>query len=117
MRRAPAASLAVMALMTGCSGADLGIPQDPLVTTLTATPTASPTAATPAPTRRFESSRAMRTVRHLAGTIGPRLATGPAYRRATAYVGARLTAEGYVVRRQAFPVPAGDSWGVPVEAG
>jgi Zn-dependent M28 family amino/carboxypeptidase len=59
----------------------------------------------------------MRTVRHLAGTIGPRLATGPAFRRAAAYVGERFLAQGYAVRRQPVPVPAGDSWGVPADAG
>jgi hypothetical protein len=122
MRIAPVA-LAAALLATGCSGADLGIPQDPLVTTLTATPRPSTTTATPDPTvtpesaRRFEARRAMRTVRHLADEIGPRLATGPAFREAAAYVDDRLVAEGYSVRRQSFPVPAGDSWGVPVEAG
>ena len=59
----------------------------------------------------------MRTVRHLAGTIGPRLATGPAFRRAAAYVEGRFEEVGYDVRGQSFRVPAGDSWGVPVEAG
>ncbi|GAA4749044.1 hypothetical protein GCM10023350_37610 [Nocardioides endophyticus] len=125
MRRGLVASVTLVALATGCSGADLGIPDDPLVTTLTATPSATPTtpAATPEttpspePPRRFEADRAMRTVRHLAGTIGPRLATGPAFRRAAAYVEERFMAEGYAVRRQSFPVPAGDSWGVPVDAG
>lgn len=59
----------------------------------------------------------MADVRLLAGRIGPRLATGPAYRRAGRVVEQRLTALGYDVRREDFPVPAGDSWGVPVEAG
>ncbi|KQW48100.1 hypothetical protein ASC77_15035 [Nocardioides sp. Root1257] len=59
----------------------------------------------------------MRTVRHLAGEIGPRLATGPAFREAAAYVEERFTAQGYAVRRQSFRVPAGDSWGVPAGAG
>jgi hypothetical protein len=126
MRRGLVASVTLVVLATGCSGEDLGIPDDPLVTTLTATPsTPAPTSTTPTPTptktpeppRRFEVERAMRTVRHLAGTIGPRLATGPAFRRAAAYVEERFAREGYAVRRQSFPVPAGDSWGVPVEAG
>jgi Zn-dependent M28 family amino/carboxypeptidase len=56
-------------------------------------------------------------VRHLALDIGPRLATGPAFRRAAAWVADDLEAQGYVVRRQPVAVPAGDSWGVPVEAG
>ena len=59
----------------------------------------------------------MRTVRVLAGDIGPRLATGPAFRRAARYVAGWFAAAGYDVRRQRFPVPAGDSWGVPVRAG
>lgn len=59
----------------------------------------------------------MADVRLLAGRIGPRLATGPAFRRAGRVVEERLTALGYDVRREVFPVPAGDSWGVPVEAG
>lgn len=126
MRRGLVASVTLLALATGCSAVDLGIPDDPLVTTLTATPI-NPSAPAPTPTssptssaeadRRFESGRAMRTVRHLAGAIGPRLATGPAFRRAAAYVEERFLAQGYDVGRQSFPVPAGDSWGVPVEAG
>jgi hypothetical protein len=49
--------------------------------------------------------------------IGPRLTTEPGFRRAARYVERRLGAQGYDVRRQQFPVPAGDSWGVSVEAG
>lgn len=125
MHRPLVASVTLVALATGCSGADLGIPQDPLVTTLTATPTATPTArptATATPTQqpepaRFDADRAMRTVRHLAGVIGPRLATGPAFREAADYVTARFVERGYDVARSSFAVPGGDSWGVPVEAG
>ena len=59
----------------------------------------------------------MRTVRFLADEVGPRLATGPAFHRAARWVAGRLEALGYDVSRQSFPVPAGSSWGVPVEAG
>ena len=59
----------------------------------------------------------MGTVRFLAGEVGPRLATGPAFRRAAGWVGRRFRFLGYEVSQQAFPVPAGDSWGVPVGAG
>jgi Zn-dependent M28 family amino/carboxypeptidase len=59
----------------------------------------------------------MRTVRFLAGDIGPRLATGPAFHRAARWVERHFEGLGYDVSRQTFPVPAGDSWGVPVEAG
>jgi Zn-dependent M28 family amino/carboxypeptidase len=59
----------------------------------------------------------MRDVRLLAGEIGPRLATGPRFRRAARVVERRFERLGYTVRREVFPVPAGDSWGVAVEAG
>ncbi|HSE10278.1 MAG TPA: M28 family peptidase [Nocardioidaceae bacterium] len=59
----------------------------------------------------------MKDVRLLAGRIGPRLATGSAYRRAGRVVVRRFQQLGYDVRREGFGVPAGDSWGVPVEAG
>ncbi len=81
-----------------------------------ATPTAEPPPA-PEPVLAFSTARAMRTVRVLAGDIGPRLATAPAFRRAARYVAGSFAAAGYDVRRQRFPVPAGSSWGVPVQAG
>ena len=78
-------------------------------------PSASP--SEPAAPVRFSAARAAGDVRHLAGRIGPRLATGPAYRRAATWVAARFRELGYHVERPTFPVPAGDSWGVPVGAG
>lgn len=59
----------------------------------------------------------MADVRRLAGDIGPRLATSPAYRAAAGLVAERLRGLGYAVSRQGFHVPAGNSWGVPVRAG
>jgi Zn-dependent M28 family amino/carboxypeptidase len=59
----------------------------------------------------------MAAVHHLAGRIGPRHATSPAYRRAAAWVAAELRSHGLDVRRQAVRVPGGNSWGVPVGAG
>jgi hypothetical protein len=85
----------------------------------TAAPTPSPMPSespTPRPVR-FSGSNAMADVRTLAGQIGPRLATGPAFREAGRRVAARFTELGYDVRHQSFHVPAGDSWGVPVQAG
>jgi Iap family predicted aminopeptidase len=85
--------------------------------------TPAPTTVVPAPTvgpaepARFEADRARRTVRHLAGEIGPRLATGPAFREAAVYVADAFRRAGYDVLRQPCRVPAGDSWGVPIEAG
>ncbi len=66
---------------------------------------------------RIDVAAAMATVEHLAGTIGPREATGTAYRQAADYLADRFSAAGYVVRRQAVRVPAGLSWGVRVPAG
>lgn len=77
---------------------------------------ASPSTS-PRPAARFDSAAAMSDVRLLAGRIGPRLATGPAFRRAARVVERRLEDLGYDVRRESFDVPAGESWGVPVSAG
>ena len=59
----------------------------------------------------------MRTVRFLAGRIGPREASSAEFRRAAAWVERRLTTLGYEVRRNPVPVPAGNSWGLDVPAG
>jgi hypothetical protein len=84
-----------------------------------ATPTAAPPAppAPPAPADGFDADHALATVRQLAVGIGPRLATGPTYGEAVALLRPRLVSSGYAVTRQSFAVPAGDSWGVAVEAG
>jgi hypothetical protein len=60
---------------------------------------------------------AVRTVSHLAGTIGPRHATSPAFASAATWTEGRLRAFGYDVRRQRFAVPGGNSWGVRVRPG
>lgn len=65
----------------------------------------------------FDTGTAMATVRHLAGAIGPREATGPAFERAARWVGRRFARLGYTVQRQRVGVPAGSSWGVPVPTG
>ena len=65
----------------------------------------------------FRVGTAVRTVRRLSGGIGPRHATSPAFDRAAAWVAGELGAMGYAVRRQPVAVPAGVSWGVPVDAG
>ncbi len=82
-----------------------------------ATATPSPTATPADDPARFLPRAAMRDVRSLAGEIGPRLATGPGYRKAGRLVERRFRSLGYDVRRQVFRVPAGDSWGVPVRTG
>lgn len=61
---------------------------------------------------------AVEAVRHLAGRIGPREATSPAFGRAADWVEARLAGLGYDVARQRVDVPAGVSWqGAPLAAG
>ena len=120
---------AVLAL-TGCTGGQSEAEPRPSESTTPAS-TSSPTAPTgqtadPSSTAQttpplgppvFRADAAMATVRHLAGDIGPRLATGPAFARAADWVQKRFEAYGYMVSRQRVQVPAGDSWGVPVGAG
>ena len=124
-----AVAVAAGALLTGgctsSSSAPLADPGAPTTRTTrsvlpTAPSTVSPTAsAKPVPVRvpNFSPERAMDDVRHLAVDIGPRLATGPRFREAARWVARRLRHLDYDVTTQTFPVPAGDSWGVPVGAG
>lgn len=65
----------------------------------------------------FRPAAALRTVRFLAGQVGPREASSRDYRRAARWVEWRLRAFGYDVSRDRVPVPAGNSWGVDVPAG
>jgi hypothetical protein len=89
-----------------------------------ATPTTTPT-ADPVPRADPDDIRvatAMAAVRHLAGRIGPRPGSSPAYFRAARWVETRLTELGWTVQRQRFRAPAGFSVagptaGLPVEAG
>jgi hypothetical protein len=57
------------------------------------------------------------TVDRLAGGIGPREASSRAYRQAARLVERQLDELGYQVTRQQLPIPAGNSWGIPVPAG
>lgn len=114
-------AVALVILLAGCSQEPRAEPEAPETSTSTApTPTTSapPTnePSVPEPSE-FEADRAVAHVQHLAGRIGPRLATGAAFRRAASYVESELAASGYDVSRQEFDVPGGDSWGVPVDAG
>ena len=127
-------ALFVALTAAGCTSAADGPPQpsslaEPSVEALTdstdvGSPSASATPApSPTPTPRtvrpddLPCATATAAVRHLAGTIGPRHATSPEFRRAAGWVAGELRALGYAVRRQRFPVPGGDSWGVPVAPG
>ncbi len=61
---------------------------------------------------------AVQAVRHLAGEIGPREATGRSFARAADWFAREVARLGYDVERQRVEVPAGQSWqGVAVPAG
>ena len=59
----------------------------------------------------------LRDIEHLAGDIGPREATSKNFREAADFVEHRFEKLGYEVHRTTVRVPAGNSWGTPVEAG
>ena len=123
-----AALATVAAMSSGCTGDDpeaAPTDQDSSGTTTSTEPSpppsTPPTTTEPAPTTygpaRFLPDAALATVNHLAGDIGPRLAASPAYDRAADWVQRRFASYGYDVSNQRIRVPAGDSWGVPVEGG
>ncbi len=127
MIRTATAGLVLAALLAGCTEADLrtGGPEStpPTATDPTsAAPSTSPGTAPepePRPLRPtdFDVRRATAAVRHLAGRIGPRHGTSPAFARAADWVGSELSELGYRVDQQPVDAPAGISWGVPVPAG
>ena len=133
MSRAPAwaALLLPGLLVTGCGGTGEREVGPPLRSAPASSPSDSPGATTtpradgtgtpqPRPDvrpRDFDPDRAEAVVGHLAGAIGPRHATSPAFREAVAWTVGSFERLGYRVRRQAFEVPGGVSWGVPVPAG
>jgi hypothetical protein len=126
-------SVAVTAALLAISGCSTDTtrsadrPQEPLVTG--AGPTGSPAPPAPSPPddpeqpaepvrpADLDPATAPGVVQHLAGVVGPREATSPAYARAAAWVEAHLARLGYDVVRQRVDVPAGESWGIAVEAG
>ena len=128
-----AAALLVLGLVaTGCTADDSddpgaapmgSTPEDTQgaspapTTTPSSSPAPSPTAKPALRSGDFDAAAAIRVVRYLAGTIGPRHATSPAFREAVRWVTAEFTRLGYRTRREGFPVPGGISWGVPVSAG
>ena len=124
------AGLVLVALLTALAGCTDGdppsggpVPQEPTsADPTTAAPSTAPSKtpdSEPRPIRPadFDVRRATAAVRHLAGRVGPRHGTSPAFTRAADWVVGELTDLGYRVRRQPFDAPAGVSWGVPVPAG
>lgn len=113
------APLAALAVLTACAGDPERAPSPapnppPMSGAVTTRPIPTPS---PAPPPEFDAAAAVRTVRDLAGEIGPREATSAAYRRAASSVADQLRALGYTVTTPEFRVPAGNSWGVDVPAG
>jgi len=115
-------------LLASCSGAEPQ-PIHQVYPASTTPPAPSPSTAAPvAPTtpgvavpradpQDVRVRTAMEAVRHLAGEIGPRPGTSPAYFRAARWAERRFSDLGWTVERQRFHTPAGVSWGVPVPAG
>ena len=122
MHRLP--PILLVLLLGGCTTGS-GPEQPPPRPTVEADAPSSATAPAPPPAPippasppvEAKVSTAVGAVRHLAGRIGPRTATGPAYRRAARWVSGRLDRLGYRVRLQQVRVPGGVSWGVPVPSG
>lgn len=133
-RRRPVLLVAALAL-TACSAEpdqtpssvspqESASPEESTTSTPTTTDEPSRSASPdPTPARRpvapddLDVSVAAGAVRHLAGVVGPREATTPAFTRAADWVAAAFERQGYDVARQRVDVPAGESWGVPVPAG
>lgn len=117
------ASVALLMLMAGCSDADdPGTPETSGAVSTSSSPTGELSTGRPStspPVRPVDADPdlALAAVRHLAGEIGPRHATSPAYREAAGWVARQLADLGYDVRRQRVAVPGGNSWGIPVAAG
>jgi aminopeptidase YwaD len=130
VRGTVASAVAAGVLLTGCTD---GVKPEPLhqVAPTSTTPPTSPASPSPTTTSAAPSpaevpradpddvrvATALAAVRQLAGRIGPRPGTSPAYFRAARWVESELSALGWTVQRQRFPTPAGVSWGVPVPEG
>ncbi len=108
------------ALLGACSDDEPAASSSPTPTpteTANPAPTRAPT-PTPTPTPvAFDPAAAFAVVEYLATQVGPREAASAAFDEAAAYVQSRFEALGYAVTQTPVPVPAGDSWGVPVAAG
>lgn len=120
----------VVLILAACSDDGARLPADPSPLTESAMPAPPPASApaapapaapsaTPSPAApvRFDATAAMDVIEQLAAGIGPREASSPAFLAAADLVASRLTDLGYEARRQSVPVPAGNSWGVPVPSG
>ena len=76
-------------------------------------PPPEPAPPTPQP---YDNARTLGIVRHLAGTIGPRVQGAPADREAADFLAQRFAAAGYQVDRQRFPLATFQEGPLTVEA-
>ncbi len=108
------------ALLGACSDDEPAASSSPTPTPTETTNPAPTRAPTPTPTPTpvaFDPAAAFAVVKYLATQVGPREAASAAFDEAAAYVQSQFEALGYAVTQTPVPVPAGDSWGVPVGAG
>ena len=137
VRYTAAAVLAGTALVAACTGSGDQTPDGGNAATPPATVTGAPPAAgtqapatgpdgqataTYRPPPEFDAERAVATVVHLAGEIGPREATSPAFHEAADWVADQFAGLGYDVEQIDVSVPEGDpsyrpEWGTVVESG
>lgn len=111
-----AGALALLLLLTGCSGGRTVAKPSPSTSPTSPSPAPAPT-ITPSPQRAdFSVTEVLETISDLA-EIGPRPSTSEAYGRAASLVAGRLEAMSYRVSQQTFPLPAGTNDGQRVSAG
>lgn len=101
---------------------DLATPASSRTSSSTPSTTAPPTTtARPIPTGipepQFNTRAALRDIQRLADAIGPREATSDNFDEAANLVEERFADLGYRVDTERVTVPAGNSWGTPVQAG
>lgn len=135
LRHAAAAVTASIAVVAACTGNDqpagggatepaptiTGQPPDADTGAPGTSPNGRATATYQAPPE-FDGEQAMATVAQLAGEIGPREATSPAFHEAADWVADQFRQLGYDVEQVEIPVPRGErfyrpEWGTVVEPG
>ncbi len=128
----PLLAICVAVILCGCTARMDGTPGDQASTAASPTgspqtqdeeapapspPATPPATASPTLPPTFDPAAAYAVVEQLAVGIGPREASSASFAAAADLVAASLRGLGYGVQVQELPVPAGNSWGVPVPSG